>query len=84
MQSKEVQLLTELNEEAAMTVARVLNAVNGVAKVSIATASARLHIDFDEDVTSSQELYAVLQRAGFDIRKPASGEAGMCCGSCGG
>lgn len=83
MKSETMQLLGTLDEAAAMSVARVLNAVNGVSKVAIVTASASVNIDFDEDVTSSQELRAALQQAGIGMKRPAHGEAGMCCGSCG-
>ena len=83
MKSETLQLSGALDEAAAMVAARVLNAVNGVNKVSITTASASVNIDFNEDVTSVQELRAALQNAGFGLKK-AHGEAGMCCGSCGG
>jgi CCGSCS motif protein len=84
MKSEVVQLKTSLNEDAAMTVARILNSVKGVAKVAIGTASSRVDIAFDEEVTSIQEMRAILHQAGFEVNQPAHGEAGMCCGSCGG
>jgi len=83
MKSETMQLLGALDEAAAMSVARALNAVNGVSKVAIVTASASVNIDFDEDVTSTQELRTALQQAGFGMKRAAHGEAGMCCGSCG-
>lgn len=83
MKSETLQLSGTLDESAAMNVARVLNAVKGVSKVAIVTASASVNIDFDDDVTSTQELRTALQQAGIGMKKPAHGEAGMCCGSCG-
>jgi CCGSCS motif protein len=61
-----------------------LKAVNGVSKVAIVTANASLNIDYDESVTSVQQLRTALQEAGVGVKKPAHGEAGVCCGSCGG
>ncbi|MDQ9171142.1 copper chaperone [Oxalobacteraceae bacterium R-40] len=83
MKSETLQLLGALDEAAALNVARVLNAVNGVSKVVIATASGSVNVDFNNDATSKQELRAVLQRAGFSL-KPVHGEGGSCCGGCGG
>ncbi|HJV52464.1 MAG TPA: cation transporter [Noviherbaspirillum sp.] len=83
MKSETLQLPGALDEAAAMNVARVLDAVQGVSKITISTANASVTVDFDEAVTSSQALRAALQQAGIGIKKPAHGEAGMCCGSCG-
>ena len=82
MKSEILQLAGTLDEAAAMNVAQVLNTVKGVNKVAISTAGASVDINFNEDVTSSQELRAILQQAGFAVKKAAHGE-GMCCGSCG-
>lgn len=83
MKSETLQLSGALDEAAAMNVARVLNDIKGVSKVAIATANGSVDVDFDDDVTSTQELRAMLQRAGFNLKKSAHGEGGMCCGSCG-
>jgi CCGSCS motif protein len=74
---------TTLDETTATNVARVLNHVKGVSNVAIATASGSVNIDFDEDVTSTQELRTLLQREGFSVKEPVHGEDGICCGSCG-
>jgi copper chaperone CopZ len=84
MKSETLQLSGTLDEASAINVARVLNTINGVSKVAIATASSSVDIDFNEDITSTQELRTLLQRAGFGVKKAAHGEGGMCCGSCGG
>ncbi len=81
MKSETLQLLAPLTDTTALNLARVLNAVEGVSQ--IATASNSVDIHFNEDVTSTQVLRTVLQRAGFDVKKPAHGEEGSCCGSCG-
>ncbi|HJV72826.1 MAG TPA: copper chaperone [Noviherbaspirillum sp.] len=82
MKSEILQLAGTLDEATAMNVAQVLNTVKGVNKVAISTAGASVDINFNEDITSSQELRAVLHQAGFAVKK-AHGEGGMCCGSCG-
>lgn len=83
MKSETLQFSGKLDEAAAMSIARILQAVDGVHKVAIATTTASVDINFDEDVTSVQELHAALQKAGVGTSKRGHKEAGMCCGSCG-
>ena len=83
MKSETLQLAGTLDEANAMIVARVLKAVNGVSKLAISTTGRSVDIDFNEDVTSTQELRTVLDQAGFGAKKAAHGEDGVCCGSCG-
>lgn len=80
MKSETMQFLAPLSETNAVNVAHVLSAVKGVANV--AAASNGIQIQFDDNLTSTQELRTLLQRAGFDVKKPAHGEDGVCCGSC--
>ena len=80
MKSETLHLIAPLNETTSSKVVSLLNAVKGVNE-TIATGSS-LNIRFDQDVTSTQELSTVLQRAGFDVKKPVHGEDGVCCGSC--
>lgn len=82
MTSETLELNHALDEAAAMVIARVLKSVNGVNKVAISTTNASVAVDFDDDLTSTQEIRSVLKQAGVGLKKPA-GEAGMCCGSCG-
>lgn len=84
MKSETLSLSGALDQNGAMDIARALNAVNGVSKVSVTTASASVAVDFNDDITSVQELRATLQRAGFNVKRAAHGTEGMCCGSCGG
>jgi copper ion binding protein len=66
-------------------VARVTNAlkkIDGVAQVNIALAGGQAIVEFDEQVTSVDELQQAVRQAGYDIaataaKKPAS--AGGCC-----
>ena len=80
MKSETLQLLAPLTNTTSTEVVSLLNAVKGVSE-AIATGSS-LNIRFDQDVTSTQELSTILQRAGFDVQKPVHGEDGVCCGSC--
>lgn len=82
MKSEILSFLSPLDNEGSANAARALSAVNGVLKVSADAAT--VTIDFDDDVTSIQELRTTLQRAGVRVKKSAHGEEGMCCGSCGG
>lgn len=83
MRSETLPLVGTLDESKALDIAHVLKSVNGVSRIAISTASSSVDVDFDEDLTSVQELRAVLQKAGLGKAKPAHGEEGMCCGSCG-
>ncbi|GAB3538418.1 hypothetical protein GCM10027343_04110 [Noviherbaspirillum agri] len=82
MKSETLELTQALDEAAAMVIARVLKSVNGVSKVAISTTNASVAVDFDDELTSTQEIRTVLKQAGVGLKK-AAGEAGMCCGSCG-
>lgn len=83
MKSETLQLLGGMDDASAMTAAKALNGISGVSKVAIVTASASINVDFDDEVTSVQELRRALQQAGFALKRPAHAE-GMCCGGCGG
>jgi len=83
MESQNLQLLDTFNDEGARNIVRTLQSVKGVHKVTVTTAASLVAVDFDGDVTSIQELRAALQNTGLRIKKPAHGEEGMCCGSCG-
>lgn len=82
MRSETLSLAGTLNEAQAMQVATALNAVKGVSRIAVSTTNGAVSVDFDDEVTSAQELRAALQRAGLGVKR-AHGEEGMCCGSCG-
>jgi CCGSCS motif protein len=83
MKSETLQLLDKTSQDSAQHISRALNAVNGVHSVRVALVSNSVHVDYDDDLTSTQELRASLQGAGFSVKKPVHGEDGVCCGSCG-
>ncbi|QAU33131.1 hypothetical protein [Janthinobacterium sp. 17J80-10] len=84
MKSETLTLASPLNEAGALQAAQLLNSMSGVSKVAITTAAGAIDVAFDENLTSVQELRTVLQKAGLRVKPLAHGEAGMCCGSCGG
>ena len=83
MQSETLSLTEKLSDASASEAVRVLNGIPGVRKAAVASEAA-IAVDYDEELTSLQEVRTVLRKAGFSIRVPQHGEEGMCCGSCGG
>ena len=83
MKTETLQLAGTIDEAVAMNVARVLDAINGVSRVAIITSTGSVNVDFDDGLTSTRELRAALDQAGFRL-KSAHGSAGVCCGGCGG
>jgi len=73
------------DENAALQVLNTLKAVPGVSAVDVSLAVNEATVQFDEDRTSSQELQATLERAGFVVGgSTGKGCGGGCCGGCGG
>lgn len=83
MKTETLPLLGKLDQAGALQLAQLISAIEGVRKVNIVTAEATVNVDFDDHLTSVQELRAVVQTAGYRS-KAAHGEQGTCCGSCGG
>ncbi|NEX61061.1 heavy-metal-associated domain-containing protein [Noviherbaspirillum galbum] len=83
MRSVLIQLADTLDQTSASTLANALSTVPGIGKVAISTAANNVQVEFDADVTSAQELRAVISRAGFGTTHHAARE-GSCCGGCGG
>lgn len=79
-----LKLASTLDEAAALQAAQVLNSVRGVRKLNFLTTNASVIIDFDDALTSMQELRTVLTKAGIKPGGQAHGTAGNCCGGCGG
>lgn len=80
MKSETLQLIAPLTDPAAVNVARLLNSIEGVSET--VAIDKNVSVSFDQDITSTQVLRAVLQRAGFEVQKPVHGEDSVCCGSC--
>lgn len=84
MKSDILELTDTLDEASARTIANRLATIKGVNKVKISTSSGSLAVDFDEDVTSIQELRHFLQRVGVAVKRSGHSSHGGCCGGCGG
>jgi len=83
MMHQRLELAAVLDAAGAATVHRTLQAVAGVSAVDVAEGASKIAVAFDGERTSTQELGAVLARAGFALREKSHGN-GSCCGGCGG
>lgn len=70
--------------ECADKVAIALAAIEGVQAADASFENAKASVRFDETKVSLEDLHAAVERAGYQIAKPAHGEDGACCGGCGG
>lgn len=84
MQTETMKLNGITGEACAEKIDRALLAIKGVSDVTISLAGSRATVQFDENMTSLQELQTVLIRAGYDIEAVEKKSAGGCCGGCGG
>ena len=85
MKSQTLHIADRLNNDSALAITHTLRLVDGVRGVICTAGNSRLQVDFDEDLTSPQEIETVLERAGYRVRSVVGAHAsGSCCGSCGG
>lgn len=87
MQSETLKLTgTTPNQDCADSVIRALKGVRGVGEITLGRENSEVKVQFDNEITSSQELQNVLAQAGYAIstEKSVHGENGSCCGGCGG
>ncbi|CAL61812.1 Hypothetical protein, putative metal-binding domain [Herminiimonas arsenicoxydans] len=83
MQTETMKLNGMTGEACAEKINDALLNIKGVNDIIISLAGSKATVQFDEELTSLQELQATLTRAGYSIEaleKKASG----CCGGCGG
>lgn len=71
------------SEQCVNAIKEALLAVAGVERASVSLASKHASVNFDPTVVNTVQLKEAVRNAGFEIR-PAHGEEGNCCGSCGG
>ena len=75
-------IIPAMNTEAiAIAVAKALEAIDGVDRVSITLASTLARVGFDERRATQVALRAAVKSAGFVV---ADAPSGGCCGGCGG
>lgn len=86
MRSESLKLTGTTNQDCSDSVTRVLRGVRGVGEIEVALESSEVKVQFDDQITSAQELQNVLAQAGYAIstEKSVHGENGSCCGGCGG
>lgn len=78
-----LQLQAPLDMSAVEKMLRTLHAIAGIRAVDVSPGSSQVHVLYDHDVTSPQEISTTVARSGFPLRA-AEHRAGGCCGSCGG
>lgn len=65
-------------------VTRAIQAVNGVKEVSVSAREGKASVQFDERLTSPDQLKAAVQNAGYGVESSStptrSGGRGGCCG----
>lgn len=86
MQTEVLNVTGMTSEDCTETVMRAIKTIDGVSNVSVSYPHSRAIVQYDEDLTATQEMAAVLEKAGFGVRKLDLGEqsCGGCCGKCGG
>ena len=86
MQTEVMNVTGMTSEDCAENVMRTIKTIEGVSNVSVSFPHSRAIVQYDEDVTATQEMAAVLAKAGFGVRKANAEEqsCGGCCGKCGG
>lgn len=87
MMQTEVIKIRGMNSEGCIDkVNNALKSVKGVGDVVVSLAGNKATVQFDAQLTSSQELQATLARAGYSIVATSSDSScgGGCCGGCGG
>jgi copper chaperone CopZ len=84
MQTETLKVTGMTSEESAKAAARALASVKGVQSVNVLVAEGSAVVEYDEQRTASQELMAVLAKAGFsgDVQKEMARAQGGCCGGC--
>jgi copper chaperone CopZ len=76
-------LSATLDIPAAEKMFATLRRVPGVRAVEAPAGSSRVHVQFDDDLTSPQEISSTVARAGFPLLDVAP-SPGQCCGFCSG
>lgn len=88
MQTEVIKIRGMNGEGCIDKVSEALRNVKGVGDVTVSLANSKATVQFDAQLTSSQELQATLARAGYSIDATESGGGGSCgggcCGGCGG
>lgn len=90
MQIETIKLSGITGDSCAEKINSALLKVKGVNDISISLEGCKATVQFDEELTSLQELQTTLAHAGYTLVKAGYSEAakekssGSCCGGCGG
>lgn len=76
-------LSATLDRPAAEKIFAILRRVPGVRAIEAPAGSARVHVQYDDDLTSPQEISSSVARAGFPLLNMAPSPR-QCCGFCSG
>ncbi|GAB3550782.1 hypothetical protein GCM10027343_34300 [Noviherbaspirillum agri] len=84
MQTEILHVTGMTTEDCTETVMRALKTIDGVSNVSVSFPQSRAIVQFDDQLTATQEMKAVLAKAGYGVKadKPQEESCGGCCGRC--
>lgn len=78
-----LQLNAVLDHSSVDKMLGVLRTMPGIRTVELAAGSSRVELQYDDGLTSPQEIDTTISRSGFPLL-PRVPRSGGCCGSCGG
>ncbi len=78
-----LQLTASLDSPGVEKMLSTLRTIPGIRVAEVSSGSSEVHVQYDESLTSPQEISATVARSGFPLRHTAA-RAGGCCGGCGG
>jgi copper chaperone CopZ len=87
MQTEVLNVTGMTSEDCTDAVMRAIKTIDGVGTVSVSYPQSRAIVQYDEELTATQELTAAVEKAGFGVKKvsfEAQESCGGCCGKCGG
>lgn len=86
MQTEILNVTGMTSDDCTDAVMRALKTIDGVSNVSVSYPQSRAIVQFDEQLTATQEMQAALTKAGYGVKTVKSEEqsCGGCCGKCGG
>ena len=78
-----LQLSAVLDHSGVNKMLSVLRTMPGIRAVEVSAGSSRIDVQYDDGLTSPQEIDTTISRSGFPLTQRAARSSG-CCGSCGG
>jgi len=78
-----LQLMAPLDMPGVENMLRALRTIAGVHAVKAAAGDSQVHVQYDDNLTSPQEISTTVMGSGFPLQQPPR-RSGGCCGGCGG